>query len=449
MRLRDYQEQAIQKLRGALAKGHKRICFQLPTGGGKTILSAYMIKGALSKGLKVLFLVHLKELIDQTAEKLKLFDIDYGLIAAGEPVRQADCQLAMIQTLARRQKQMEFKPDLIIVDEMHHSVSKTYKQVIAEYPDAKLIGLTATPERLDGKGLKDIVEMIVQGPTMRSLIDAGYLNQYDYYSAINDLNLDDVKTSMGDFDHKQLDEAIEKSSILGDVVGHYKQHLAGKKAIVFCVNIKHSKRVCSSFIANGIPAAHLDGELSKQERKQIISDFKAGKILVLTNCSLISEGFDVPDLDGVIMLRPTKSLGMFLQMVGRGLRKSDNPTVILDHVKNYERHGMPDDERVWSLEGKQKRAKAEVVEYKLCKTCFIVYHPRYKECPNCKAPNESNNEKNIIEKTDVSLVKIKDYKVSKKSSKYLEFLAIAKQRGYKKGWAWHKMQEYRKRNGRN
>lgn len=445
--LRDYQQQTIDKLRTALKQGQKRICLQLPTGAGKTIISAFMIKGALDKGLKVLFLVHLKELIEQTAEKLDLFSIDYGLIAAGEPSREAPCQLAMVQTLGRRQN--DFKPDLIIVDEMHHACSKTYKDVVARYSNAKLIGLTATPERLDGKGLQDVVDVLVQGPSMRELIDNGYLNEYQYFSMPNDLDLSSVKTLAGDYDQKQLDEAMDQSCIFGDAVSHYKQHLESKKAIVFCVNIKHSKRICNLFNANGIAAAHLDGNLNKPERKQIIEDFRTGKILVLTNCSLISEGFDVPDCDGVIMLRPTQSLGLYLQSVGRGLRVSDSPTVILDHVRNYTRHGMPDDERSWSLEGKKKRVKGqqEQVAYKLCKVCFLMYHPRHRECPNCKAPNESD--KKLIEEVEGSLVQIKKNIVQRKDQsvvqkKRQELVTIQKAKGYKPGWVFYKLEEWKK-----
>lgn len=399
--LRTYQSKVIDDLRSTL-RTHKRVCLQVPTGGGKTIIASYIMQSAVAKGNKVLFLVHLRELIEQTSAKLQAFgDIKHGVIAAGFPSSDGDIQLAMVQTLNRRQS--EFIPDLIVIDEAHHATANQYKRVLEQYPNAFVLGLTATPIRLDGKGLKDIFNAIVTGPSVKSLMDEGHLNRYRYFSVPRMLDTSGIKTKMGEYDQEQLQKAIDESGIVGDAVGHYQQYLAGKKAIVFCQRIKHSKQVTELFKAAGIEACHLDGSMSKPDRESVIEKFRAGEIKVLSNCSLISEGFDVPDCDGVIMLRPTKSLGLYLQMIGRGLRPSENPTIVLDHVGNYTRHGLPCDLRDWTLEGKTKTEQQ--ISVKTCKKCFAVFTGT--KCSECGfVPILEVVEKKKIKAVDGQLIEI-------------------------------------------
>lgn len=468
MQLRDYQSQTIEDIRKAFLKGNRRVLLQLPTGGGKTIISAFMIKTAIEKGLKVLFLVHLRELIDQTSNKIKEIGVQHGVICAGyEQNLEANCQLAMIQTLSRRVEKIDFVPDLIITDEAHHSASKTYVNLLARFPRAMGVGLTATPERLDGKGLKDLYDVIVCGPKMRKLMDEGYLNEYRYMSVPKEINLSEIATSMGDYNVHEVSEAIEKAGILGDCVDHYREKLEGKKAIVFCTKITHSIEMMNRFVAAGYKAEHLDGKTIKSEREAIIGRFKSGETKILCNCSLISEGFDVPDCDGIIMLRPTKSLGLYLQMCGRALRKSNEKTIILDHVGNYKQHGMPDDDRVWSLEGRKKRKKDNKLEIqiKTCEKCFSVYNGKqYKVCPHCSYKNESR-ERSDIQEFDGKLIEIdingnrieveknKQGGYTKKSLNKLlyhckslsEIQELGRTLGYKKGWAlkvWETRRNY-------
>lgn len=453
IQLRDYQQEAIDRVRKQFSKGKKKICFQLSTGGGKTIIAAFMIQNAIKKGLKVLFLVHLKELIQQTSDKIALLDTKHGIICQGYQPAEADCQLAMIQTFARRLEKNTFKPDLIITDEFHHACSNTYKKVLEAFPDAKVVGLTATPERLDGKGLKDVAEVLVEGPKTKWLIDNKFLNSYKYYSVKNELDLSHLHKKMGDYDKQELDEEIEKSGIIGDAVDHYSKYLGGKKAIVFCTKVAHSIDVAERFNAAGIKAAHLDGRLDKATRATIIDQFRKGEVTVLTNCSLISEGFDVPDCDGVIMLRPTLSLGLYLQMVGRGLRPSDHPTVILDHVGNYKRHGMPDSERVWTLEGRTKKKKKQnEIDVTICDKCFAVYTADKTKCPLCDAEKKKAPRKDIeewdgeleeingveIERNTTGSIKRTSLNQLTRQCKSLEDLkSLAKKLGYKDGWAIH------------
>lgn len=459
IKLRDYQEEIINKVRAEFSKGRKRVCLQLPTGAGKTILSAFMIKGALAKGLRVLFLVHLKELIEQTSEKLTMLEIDHGIIAAGEKPRKADCQLAMVQTYIRRIHGLT-EPDLIIVDETQHVVSKTYDKIIKAYPEAKILGLTATPQRLDGKGLGNVFESLVCGTSVRKLMDMGYLNEYEYYSAPNQIDFDSVKTKMGDYDQAQIETILDNADMFGDIIVNYKKYLDGKKAIVFETGIRRSMQTALRLKANGVPAAHLDGTVNKKTRKEILDKFRTGEIKVLCNCSLFSEGFDVPDCDGVILARPTKSLSMFLQQVGRGLRPSANKTIIIDHVKNWSRHGLPDDEREWTLEDKKRNSTEQEVKTKMCSKCFCIYPSRKKECPQCGTPSKNIELENAKEHrlVDIELRKIDKMDLPKKnfygrfpkndieklianchSLKELQYLG--KKLGYKPGWAWVKWNE--------
>jgi superfamily II DNA or RNA helicase len=456
IQLRDYQQKAIDDIRSEFARGKKKIIFQCPTGAGKTIISAFMIQGALAKGLKVLFLVHLRELIQQTSDKLALLQIQHSVICPGYAYYNHDCQLAMMQTFSRRMDKIEFQPDLIIADESHHLCSNTYKKILANYPSSKIVGLTATPERLDGKGLGEIAEVIVKGPSMKWLMSKGFLNDYKYLSVPHEVDFQDIKSKMGDYDLQAVSKVIEESGILGDCVSHYLSHLQGKKCIVFCTTIEHSKEIYTRFRNAGVKAEHLDGTLQKIERDRVIASFKTGETKVLTNCSLISEGFDVPDCDGVILLRPTKSLGLYLQMVGRGLRPSDCPTIILDHVGNYKIHGLPDEDREWSLEGRKKRKKKKSeFEVALCEDCFSVYNGLTNaKCPYCgkektgggRSPISETagllqeikiagqvitlkrNEKGKVEKKDVN-------KLLAKCRTLEELKSLGEQMGYKPGWA--------------
>jgi superfamily II DNA or RNA helicase len=458
MQLRDYQQEIIDKVRKEFARGKKRVCLQLPTGAGKTILSAFMIKGALAKGLRVLFLVHLKELIEQTSEKLKLLEIDHGLIAAGEKPKKADCQLAMMQTYVRRMHGLP-EPDLIIVDECHRVMGNTYQKIIETYPNAKVLGLTATPQRLDGKGLGRTFESLVCGITTRELMDKGFLNDYEYYSAPNQIDFDAVKTKMGDYDQAQIETLLDNADMYGDILVNYKKYLDGQKAIVFETGVRRSMQTALRLRANGVPAAHLDGGMRKRDRVKILDQFRKGELKVLCNCNLFSEGFDVEDCDGVILARPTKSLSMFLQQIGRGLRKSARPTIIIDHVKNWSRHGLPDDKREWSLDDRKKSSTEQEIKTKMCSVCFCIYPSRCKECPQCGTPSK-NIELEEVKKerfVDIELKKIDKMDLQKnfygrvpkeklsaavdacKSLKELQ--ALGKKLKYKPGWAWMKWNE--------
>ncbi len=341
-KLREYQVSGIENLRAEFGRGAKRVLLVLPTGGGKTILAADVIRAATLKGTRVLFLAHRRELIQQTSEKLHLFGVSHGIIQAGKsPDYSESVQVASVQTLVRRFKDTgQF--DLVFIDEAHHASAGSYLKTLEAYPKAKVIGLTATPWRLDGKGLSEIFDAHVQVSTPLELRDMGYLcpARAFTYEAVS---TDDVRVIAGDFDSKALAE--NATLIIGDVVQQFKEHSHGARGILFACNVAHSKQMATAFMLAGIQAEHVDGEMSHSQRAAIFARLRNGVTRVLTNCGIATEGFDLPELTVCMLTRPTLSESLFLQMVGRVLRPAKGKTEarIHDHAGLLENFGHPFD----------------------------------------------------------------------------------------------------------
>lgn len=408
MQLRDYQQQLIDETREALRK-NQRVLMQAPTGAGKTAITVHMMSRAAAGGKRSCFVVHQNELLHQTSKALWKQKLEHGMIAAGRARSGMPTQVASVQTLVGRTSQYE-PWDLIIIDEAHRSAAATYKAVIAAYPKAKVIGLTATPQRTDGKGLGDMYQAMVEGPTIRDLIDAGYLCDYEIYAPPVNLDISGVKTTGGDWNKGGLEVAVNKPSITGDAVAHYLALTPGKRCVVMCVTIKHAQDVATQYNAMGVPAACLDGTMSNAERDKLLTAFKDGKLLVLTAVNLLIEGVDVPSIEVVQWLRPTQSLIIWMQGNGRGFRMAEGKDVliILDHVGNYARHGLPDDMRHWSLEGKKKGKRKASDESDIgiqtCDKCRHVFRSGVSACPKCGSPVELKERK--IEQVDGELQKV-------------------------------------------
>jgi superfamily II DNA or RNA helicase len=382
--LRSYQGTLVERTRANFILGKRNQLLVLPTGGGKTVCFSYMAGAAKSKGLTVWILAHRVELLEQISRTLRDFGIAHGMIAPGYlGDRRQQVQVASVFTLARRLDRYE-KPDLIIVDEAHHAISKsTWGMVIKANPQAKLLGVTATPIRLSGEGLGDLFECMVQGPTVAELIEQGALSPYRLFAPAG-VDLSGVHSKMGDFVRGELAEAMNKRSITGDAVSHYRKLADGKRAVAFCVSVEHAEHVAAQFREAGIPAASIDGGMDKVLRQSVLASFSAGDLRVLTSCDLISEGFDVPAIEVAILLRPTQSLGLYLQQVGRCLRVFPGKTeaIILDHAGNVKRHGLPDEDRIWTLEGKAKKRKSKPTEVpvKTCPKCFATVASAATDC---------------------------------------------------------------------
>ena len=373
--LHPHQLDTVDRVRQKMREGYKRILVVAPTGSGKTVIAVYMLGTAQAKGNQCLFSVHRRELVHQSCEAFETVGIPYGVIASGFPGRaDARIQVGSIQTLAKRSIPT---PRLIVPDEAHHFASLSWSKFFSQFPDATIVGLTATPQRLDGKGLGKYFDVIVEGPSTRWLIDNGYLCPYRMFSPPG-VSVQGIKTEMGDYAKVALAAAVDKPTITGDVIAHYKKHALGRRAVCFAVSVEHSKHVVAQFNAAGIPAAHCDGETNPGIRDGIVADLKRGALLVVSNVDLFGEGFDLPAIEACIMLRPTKSLAMYLQQVGRALRTAPGKVdaVLLDHAGNVKVHGLPDEPREWSLEGEDKakaRAKAEAGGgVRVCPRCFAA-----------------------------------------------------------------------------
>jgi len=368
--LRDYQKKQKQEIYDRL-RVHQNVLLQMPTGTGKTRLFSSIVKdvhklGAKNKiALKVLILAHRRELIDQISDNIgHKYNVSHGLIISKkESSPKYPTQIASIQTLIRRIDEWRSKRfDIIIIDEAHHAIASTYLNIIDEFENAKVIGVTATPYRLGGEALCNIFDDLITSPPVYKFIQDKFLSNYNYFS-IKDQSktqkiIDSItkKSPSGDFDDIELDEKINTGRIRAKLVESYKKHANGLKGIVYTINKSHNLQVCQSYNDNGISAKAIDSNTSSTERERIVREFKNDEFKVLCNVNIFTEGFDCPDIEFIQLARPTKSLSMYLQQVGRGLRIHDeiHSVVILDNVGLYNKFGLPSAIRHWNYHFKGK-----------------------------------------------------------------------------------------------
>ena len=389
MILRPYQQDIIGEVRQRLGEGLRAPLIVSPTGSGKTVMFSHIADGAGKKNKRVWILVHRAELVEQTSRTMREIGIHHGIIAAGWPVDPLPhVQVVSVQTVVRRTGGL-IPPDLIIVDECHHAAAGTWGKILAAFPKAVRLGFTATPERLDGKGLSDAFDCLIRGPEVAWLIEQGFLTQPKYYAPPNQLNLDGLHVRGGDYARDEVAKEMDKPSITGDAVSHYRRICDGAPAVAFCASIAHAEHVAQAFCAAGYRATTLDSTLDRIERRKRVRGLADGSIQILTSCEIISEGFDIPVVSAAILLRPTKSLGMHLQQVGRVLRIAPGKqhAYILDHVGNCLRHGLAEEERDWSLEGRKKRKKKagdddDAPPVRQCPKCYACHVPA-PHCPEC------------------------------------------------------------------
>ena len=384
--LRPYQQEAVQRVRLAFMAGHRAVLFVLPTGGGKTVVFSHIAEQAAARGNRIAVLVHRAELLDQACRSLTAMGVRHGVIAAGRSMNlSAPVQVASVQTLARRLKQLPADLfQLLVVDEAHHSNAGTWAAVISHFQSALLLGVTATPVRSDGRGLGEFYSALVLGPSAAWLCSEGYLAPARVFAPPLGFSVKGLRRRMGDFDLTQAAGELGGSRILGDAVSHYLSHLEGRTAIAFCCSIAHAEAVARAFVERGVAAASIDGSMETLHRRQLLEQLGAGELKVLTSCSLIGEGVDVPSVGGCLMLRPTQSLSLHLQMIGRCLRpQPGKEAVILDHVGNIERLGHHLDEQEWTLEGIRRRDQPKAPSVKTCPECFCAMASALSICPEC------------------------------------------------------------------
>ena len=375
--LRPYQLAAIDEIRGHLRSGCKRVLLVSPTGSGKTTIASEMILAAMAKKSRVLFIAHRRELIDQAIARLAEHGVEAGAIMAGRPKRCLPVQVASIQTIIRR----EFPPaEIVVVDECHHARANSHVKVLEHYRQSAIIGLTATPWRTDGKGMSPMFEASVVAATPKELIASGHLCDYDGKKYLAP-DLTGVRTVAGDYDEEQLAIACASSRVVGDIIDRYMAHCAGQRGVVFASSIENSKHLVKLFCEKGIRAEHLDYTMGA-ERAAIVGRVRSGETTLISNVGILTEGVDIPELRVCILARPTKSLSLYLQMVGRCMRpKADGSRALIhDHGENVERHGLPDADRDYSLTADAKKNRPKSL--KNCPVCFSYFDGPW-PCPKC------------------------------------------------------------------
>jgi len=394
--LRNYQQASLDGLRASLRAGNNKPILVAPTGSGKTHIACAIIQSAIAKGNRILFLAPRRELIYQAADRLYDHGIEVGIIMSGEPRAPTQAvQIASFDTLHARGIRAKSMPmpsaDILIVDECHLSIAKTRQDIINEYPLAKIIGLTATPARGDGRGLGEIYDDIVQSISMRELVEQGYLVPARYF-APSTPDLNKLKTRGGDYVVKDLEERVDKPALVGEVIENWKRIAPDRQTVVFCVTCSHARHVYEEFLAHGIKAGYLDGETPLREREQVLDDIASGAIQVLVNVFVATFGWDCPSISCVVLARPTKNITLYLQTGGRGLRTypGKKDCIIIDHSGAVAQHGFLDEDVPWSLDGdedvREKKAAQEKEKHEpksiTCSECKTVFKSS-RMCPQC------------------------------------------------------------------
>lgn len=350
MELRDYQRHDIDAMRRAIAGGARRLLYVLPTGGGKTCVAAEIIRLAAAKGKRIYFIAHRKELIDQSSAKLDEMGVDHGVIMASHPRHRpaSPVQVVSIQTAIRRE--MPWRPDIVFIDECHRARGASYQEIVEACGEPVLIGITATPIRGDGKGLGgSLFTTMVQGPGIGELIQSGYLVTPEVYSWPVDMR--GIKITAGDYNQPQTEAKMSEAKLLGNVLAEWKKHCSDRTTVLFASGIGHSKLLVDQFRAAGVAAEHLDGTTPKPDRESILARLAAGDIQVVSNFGVLCEGWDCPRVSALSIVRPTRNLGLYLQMAGRALRPYPGKAncIILDHGGCAAHFGRPDEPQQWTL----------------------------------------------------------------------------------------------------
>jgi DNA repair protein RadD len=446
--LRPYQTAAIASLEAAFAAGKRAPILGAPTGSGKTVIAGAIIQRAAAEGQSVLFLAPRRELVHQASRKLDDVGVPHGIILAGDDRHNiySRVQIGSIDTLRSRANRLQLNPDLVIADECHVYVTAIRKRLLEQWPNARRIGLTATPARKDGRGLNNLFDDLIEVASVAELTEQRYLVPARYFS-IAEPDLSRVSTIAGDYKVGEAETAM--APLLGDIVQTWLQRAGGRRTAVFCMSVAHSVSLRALFAGAGVRAEHVDGTTPLDQREAIFERFAAGKTQVLCNVLVASIGFDLPTLDCIVLARPTRSLVMYLQMLGRGLRPAPGKSdcLVLDHSGCVHRLGFAADERYWTLDGhadlESTRSRREAAAGKevTCPECSCVYCGG-RTCPECGhyiAPRGKE-----IMTIDGELVEVGGHLDEDGQTRllfFVELLGYATERGYKPGWAAYKFKE--------
>ena len=442
---RPYQEKLIAEVRAAFSAGKKAPLLVLPTGAGKTVIFALIAESAARRLRRVLILVHRIELVDQVVATLEQVGVAPDVIAASYPRRQVNrvITVASVQTLVHRLRDY-MEPTLTITDEAHHATKGgTWDAIFRAYPNARKLGVTATPIRLDGRGLAHHFDHMIVGPSTQDLIQMGFLAPPRVFAPPT-VDTSGLHKRMGEFRIEETNALMDVPAIHGDALSHYRRHADGKRALIFCTSVEHAHHIAEHFRKGGYQAAALDGGTDRAVRRMVVQDFRDAKIQVLASCSLMSEGFDCPGAEVGIMLRPTASLGLWLQQCGRILRPAPDKStaIILDHVGNCIRHGLPNEPREWVLTSDVIKKKKSVAQNRICTACWCANPPGAKVCLDCGAPFPIAA-RDPIEEREGELEEVTAQEIAKKRARQEQGMAqnladlkkIERIKGYKPGWA--------------
>lgn len=407
VQLRPYQQKAVDDLRAAFASGKRAPLLVMPTGSGKTYTYSAIAEGAEKRGSRVLILEHRKELLRQASCSLAALGVAHQVVAPADKVadirrvhvarystpmvdRNSHVAVASVQTLIRRLDWLkDFNPNLIVVDEGDLAIAGSWKTIISAVPEARLLGVTASPCRTDGAGMNQVYDCLVLGPSMASLIEMGALCRPRVFAPPLAVDLSTAAHKGGDFDPNALAELLDKPSVTGDAVDHYRRLAPCRPAIVFCASVRHAEHVSADFRAAGFRFEVVTGDMPDDDRDDRIFGLASGKYHGIVTVDVVSRGTDIPVAEVAILLRPTESLALYLQQVGRVLRPAAGKEfgLVLDHAGNVARHSLPHAERDWSLEGRKKGKRAAndnepSLRIMQCPKCYLT-HESADKCPNC------------------------------------------------------------------
>jgi DNA repair protein RadD len=458
--LRPYQVEIIREFERKVAAGQRRVIIVMPTGSGKTVAAAEIARKTVSNNQRVLFLAHRREIISQTSQKLFDVDLDHGIIQAGFPSRLTEpIQVASIQTLhsrAIRGSRIALpEANLIILDECHHATAETYRKIIAAYPNAILLGMTATPCRGDGRGLGGIFDALIESPQVAELVDIKFLVGTKIYAPTSP-DLAGVRVQAGDWVESQLAERMDRPKLVGDIVEHWHRLAEGRKTVVFASGVQHSLHIRDEFLKSEARAAHIDGATPKAERDAILRQLAQGSIDIVTNCMVLTEGWDMPDIGCCVLARPTRKMGLYRQMIGRVLRPAPDKVdaIVIDHSGAVHRHGFVEDRVEWTLSpdtyadnpAHKRRGEHEtgsrLVECSQCGALRVggeaCRHCGFKPAPPPKPVQFIDEDLAIVPRGGTAA---NYFTPDQRKDFFAQLRAVAQMRGYKDGWTSHKFRE--------